>query len=97
MEKLQKMGARNILVSLGADGALLLTEKGELFRSFAPKGEAKNTVGAGDSMLAGFLAGEREGSLAALRYAIAAGSATAFKGALASKEEIEALLRKFND
>lgn len=91
---LQKMGARNILVSLGADGAILLTEDGSVLRQKAPSGVAKNTVGAGDSMLAGFLCAESMGAQTALRFAVAAGSATAFKGALASGEEIRALAQR---
>lgn len=88
---LLEMGARNVLVSLGEKGALLVCEDGTVLRRPAPKGDAKNTVGAGDAMLAGFLYGEEKGWAAALRYAVAAGSATAFGGALASREQIEAL------
>ena len=91
---LQKKGARNVLVSLGADGAVLLTEDGSVLRQKAPSGVAKNTVGAGDSMLAGFLYAESMGAQTALRFAVAAGSATAFKGALASGEEIRALAQR---
>ena len=91
---LQKMGARNVLVSLGKDGAMLLTEDGTLLRQRAPMGVAKNTVGAGDSMLAGFLYAEEMGEREALSFAVAAGSATAFRGALATGEEIRALFRQ---
>ena len=91
---LQKMGARNVLLSLGEEGALLLLEDGRVIRRAAPKGEAKNTVGAGDSMVAGFLYGESEGYETALRFAIAAGSATAFLGALADAKSIKALAEK---
>lgn len=88
---LREMGAQNVLVSLGEKGALLLCEDGTILRRPAPVGEAKNTVGAGDAMLAGFLYGEKLGYEEALRFAVAAGSATAFEGELASAEDIKAL------
>ena len=94
-EKLRQQGARNVLVSLGGDGALLAGEDGKIYRCLSPKGTLVNSVGAGDSMVAGFLAGyERSGGnlSEALRYGIAGGSATAFKDWLAEREEIEALL-----
>ena len=94
-EKLRQQGARNVLVSLGGDGALLAGEDGKICRCRSPKGTLVNSVGAGDSMVAGFLAGyERSGGdlSEALRYGIAGGSATAFKDWLAEREEIEALL-----
>ena len=94
-EKLRQQGARNVLVSLGGDGALLAGEDGKIYRCRSPKGTLVNSVGAGDSMVAGFLAGyERSGGnlREALRYGIAGGSATAFKDWLAEREEIEALL-----
>ena len=96
-EKLRQKGARNVLVSLGGDGALLAGEDGKIYRCLSPKGTLVNSVGAGDSMVAGFLAGyERSGGnlWSALRYGIASGSATAFKDWLAEREEIEALLAK---
>ena len=94
-EKLREQGARNVLVSLGGDGALLAGEDNKTYRCHSPKGTLVNSVGAGDSMVAGFLAGyERSGGdlSEALRYGIASGSATAFKDWLAEREEIEALL-----
>ena len=94
-EKLRQQGARNVLVSLGGDGALLAGEDGKIYRCQSPKGTLVNSVGAGDSMVAGFLAGyERSGGdlSEALRYGIASGSATAFKDWLAEREEIETLL-----
>lgn len=94
-EKLRQQGAGNVLVSLGGDGALLAGEDGKIYRCRSPKGTLVNSVGAGDSMVAGFLAGyERSGGnlSEALRYGIAGGSATAFKDWLAEREEIEALL-----
>ncbi len=91
---LQQKGARNVLVSLGGEGALLLDETGCTHRAFAPAGTVQNTVGAGDSMVAGFLAGwHAAGSYAeALRWGAAAGSATAFSAGLANGESIQKLL-----
>ena len=93
---LQKKGARNVLVSMAGDGALLLDEGGSVHRLEAFKGKVKNSVGAGDSMVAGFIAGWLEkGDYAwALRLGSACGSATAFSDALATRAEIEALLQR---
>lgn len=93
-EQLQEMGARNVLVSLGGNGALLLTEHGERIQSDAPKGEVRNAVGAGDSMVAGFLAGymEHHSYEAAFQMAVAAGSASAFSEHLATRAEIEQIM-----
>lgn len=93
---LQQKGARNVLVSMAGDGALLLDEGGNVHRLEAFKGKVKNSVGAGDSMVAGFLAGWLEkGDYAwALRLGSACGSATAFSDALATRAEIEALLNR---
>ena len=94
-KQLQEMGARNVLVSMAGDGALLVTETGDVYRMAAPKGEVVNSVGAGDSMVAGFLAGfEMFGDYEkALELGIATGSASAFSADLATKEEVEALLK----
>ena len=91
---LQEKGARNVLVSMAGDGALLLDEQGQVHRIGCPKGKVVNSVGAGDSMVAGFVAGYlRSGSyLEALRLGTACGSATAFSLGLAKKEKIDALL-----
>lgn len=91
--RLQAMGGRNILVSLAGDGALLLDETGRSHRVPCPKGQVVNSVGAGDSMVAGFLAGwlERGDYTHALKTGIAAGSATAFSLGLATGEQIRAL------
>ena len=91
---LQRLGAQNVLVSLAGDGAILLDETGELYRMRAPSGTVRNSVGAGDSMLAGFLAGLlHSGSYStALRLGIAAGSATAFSERLADRASIMKLL-----
>lgn len=92
--ELQQQGARNVLVSMAGDGALLLDETGALHRSAAPQGKVVNSVGAGDSMLAGFVAGFLQtGSYQeALRLGTACGSATAFSLGLARKAQIDALL-----
>lgn len=89
---LQAEGATNVLVSLGGDGALLLDEFGMIHRAQAVGGPAVNTVGAGDSMVAGFLMGCNVDYDYALRVGIAAGGATAHSMGLATREEILALL-----
>ncbi len=92
---LQDKGARNVLVSLGAEGALLLTEEGTVYKRPAPKGLVVNSVGSGDSMVAGFIAGylERQDYEDAFVMGLAAGSASAFVEGLASGEEIRQLYR----
>lgn len=94
-KSLQNMGARNVLVSMGEDGALLLTEDGKQYYRSAPAGVVINSVGAGDSMVAGFLAGylEREDMEDAFVMGICAGSATAFNEGLACGDEIMQLYR----
>ena len=89
-KKLQEMGAKNVLVSFGGDGAALLTETGEYLTCPAPKGELVNSVGSGDSMVAGFLCEYLESGnyKEALSLAVAAGSASAFMPHLADKEAI---------
>lgn len=93
--KLQTRGARNVLVSMAGDGALLLDETGAVHRMGAPKGRVVNSVGAGDSMLAGFVAGYlQSGSYGnALRLGTACGSATAFSLGLATRPDIDRLLQ----
>ena len=93
--KLQEMGGRNILVSMAGAGALLLDENGVSHRIGCPSGKVVNSVGAGDSMVAGFLAGYLKSGgdhEYALRLGTAAGSATAFSLRLGSRELIEELL-----
>ena len=92
---LQEKGARNVLVSLADEGAILVTEGDDVYIRNAPEGIAINSVGAGDSMVAGFLAGflETGDMQEALVLGIAAGSATAFVEGLASGEEIRQLYR----
>lgn len=91
---LQAQGARNVLVSMAGDGALLLDETGRVHRMGVPHGIVVNSVGAGDSMLAGFVAGYLRSSSyrEALRLGTACGSATAFSLGLATRAEIDALL-----
>ena len=95
-KKLKERGARNVLISMAGDGAVLVTEDGQEFRAEAPKGELKNSVGAGDSMVAGFLAGYLStGSYAdAFKMGVCTGSASAFSEELATKEEVEGLYVK---
>lgn len=89
-KKLQEMGAENVLISLGGDGAILLTKDKNVLYSKAPKGEVINSVGAGDSMVAGFLAGllTYDDYEKAFKMGIAAGSASTFSENLATKDEI---------
>lgn len=99
--KLKEMGAVNVLVSMAGDGAVLLDEAGRVHRCGACRGRVRNSVGAGDSMVAGFLAGILTGSAPgdysyALKLGTAAGGATAFSDGLARREEIEALLTQLS-
>lgn len=89
-KELQNRGAKNVLVSLGKDGAVLIAENGEVYEMAAPQGNVVNSVGAGDSMVAGFLAGYLESNdyEYALKLGISAGSATAFSEGLADKSQI---------
>ena len=92
--ELQKRGARNVLVSMAGDGAMLLTETGESHRIGVVDGTVRNSVGAGDSMVAGFIAGylQKQDYLYALQLGSACGSATAFSDGLCKKETIYVLL-----
>lgn len=94
-QKIKDMGARNVLVSMAGDGALLLDENGKKHICGVCKGTVKNSVGAGDSMVAGFVAGsERNDYEYALKLGTAAGGATAFSDGLAEKELIDELLKQ---
>lgn len=97
-KELQKLGAQNVLISLGGDGAMLIDEFGEKHKQGVLKEKVINTVGSGDSMVAGFIAGyEKEHSYPyALKLGSACGNATAFLSGLATKEKINELLKKFN-
>lgn len=88
--RLQEMGARNVLISMAGAGAVLVAEDGSVYMASAPEGELKNGVGAGDSMVAGFMAGwmEQKDHRHAFHMGIAAGSASAFSENLATGEEI---------
>ena len=92
--KLQDMGAVNVLISMAGDGAMLIDEFGKMHRCGVCKGTVKNSVGAGDSMVAGFTAGVLSGDYEyALKLGTAAGGATAFSDGLATKEKIAELLK----
>lgn len=93
-KELQNRGAKNVLVSLGVEGAVLVSEDGQVYEMDSPKGEVINSVGAGDSMVAGFLAEFLESGdyQKALKKGICAGSATAFSQGLATKEEVDKLM-----
>ena len=92
------MGARNVLVSMAGEGAVLAAEDGRVFSAPAPEGKLKNSVGAGDSMVAGFLAGwmEKKDYDYAFRMGLCAGSASAFSENLATREEVERLMKCFS-
>ena len=92
-KKLKDMGAVNVLISMAGDGAVLVDEYGNVHACEACKGRVVNSVGAGDSMVAGFIAGAESGDYEyALKLGTAAGGATAFSKGLAEKEEIQKLL-----
>ena len=93
---LRELGARNVLVSLGGEGAVLFAEDGNIYHSNVLKEKVINTVGAGDSMIAGFIAGyeKTKDYRYALRLGSACGNATAFSSGLAQKEKIFAVLQK---
>ncbi len=94
--KLQEMGAQNVLISLGPDGAMLIDENGMKYKEGVLEGEVINTVGSGDSMVAGFIAGyeKKKDYLYALKLGSTCGNATAFLSGLATKEKIEELFGK---
>jgi len=95
-KKLQEKGAQNVLISMAGDGAILLTAEGKSFKCPAPKGKLINSVGAGDSMVAGFITGymESDGDFeTAFHWGVATGSASAFSENLATRPEVEALLK----
>ncbi len=97
-KKLQEAGARNVLVSMAGKGAVLAAENGQVYEMNAPRGIFKNSVGAGDSMVAGFLAGwmEKQDYEYAFRMGVCTGSASAFSEEFAKREEVEALLTQIN-
>ena len=91
-KELQRMGARNVVVSLGEKGALLLEESGRCLGCRSPRGQAVSTVGAGDSLVAGFLYGcQLHGTLeGGLKWGVAAGAATAFQEGIATGSQVKA-------
>lgn len=94
-KRLKDMGAQNVLISMAGDGALLIDEKGRTHICGVCRGAVKNSVGAGDSMVAGFIAGSADGDYEyALKLGTAAGGATAFSEGLAKKELIYELLEQ---
>lgn len=94
--KLQEMGARNVLISMAGEGAVLVAEDGSVYDTPAPKGILVNAVGSGDSMVAGFTAGwmEKKDYRHAFYMGVAAGSASAFSEYLATKDEIMSLYER---
>ena len=96
-KKLKEMGAVNVLISMAGDGAVLIDEDGEVHVCGVCKGTVKNSVGAGDSMVAGFIAGCQQGDYEyALKLGTATGGATAFSDGLAQKDDIFRLLEQLN-
>ena len=96
-KKLREMGAVNVLISMAGDGAILVDEYGNVHKCGVCKGTVKNSVGAGDSMVAGFIAGSEKGDYEyALKLGTATGGATAFSDELAKKDEIYELLKQLN-
>lgn len=95
--RMQQEGARNVLVSMAGEGAVLLTEDGQVFQTEAPKGTVRNSVGAGDSMVAGFVAGylASEDYEQAFYMGVCTGSASAFSEGMADRESVRKLLEKF--
>ena len=90
VKQMQEMGARNVIVSFAGDGAILVTEDGMVYDSEAPKGTLVNSVGAGDSMVAGFIYGYtvKHDLEYAFHMGLSAGSASAFSKYLATGEEV---------
>lgn len=94
--KLKKMGAVNVCVSMGGKGAILVADDGNVYKAKAPDGILKNSVGAGDSLVAGFLSGwiEKKNYEYAFRKGVATGSASAFSERLATNREVNDLIDK---
>ncbi len=98
-QKLKDQGAGNVMVSMAEKGAVLLCENGERYFTNAPEGQLINSVGAGDSAVAGFIAGTIANMpyYDTLRLAVACGSATAFSKGLANRQKIDDVLQNFKD
>lgn len=97
--RLQEEGAQNVLVSMAGQGAVLVAENGQILEMDAPKGELKNAVGAGDSMVAGFLTGwlESQEYNHAFKMGVCTGSASAFSEAFATRGEVERLMKLYSE
>ena len=95
-KKLQSMGAENVVISMAEKGAIFISSSGEVIKSETPKGVLKNSVGAGDSMVAGFIFGylKNKDFMEAFKFGVATGSATAFSKGLATKGQVEMLLKQ---
>ena len=95
-KELVGLGARRVIVSMGGDGAVFVSEDGKEYQTITPKGIAKDSVGAGDSVVAGFLCALEKGEdeRTAFLTGVAAGSATAFLEGFATKEKVEELLKE---
>ena len=95
-KKMQEMGAQNVLISMAGDGAILVAEDGSVWQSPAPKGKVVNSVGAGDSMVAGFITGylKSKNYEEAFHMGICTGSASAFSERLATQEEVDGILEQ---
>ncbi|MDD6796407.1 MAG: 1-phosphofructokinase [Clostridiaceae bacterium] len=95
-KKLVEMGAQNVIISMAGDGAILVDSNMNVTMSDAPKGKLKNSVGAGDSMVAGFIAGylKNFNMVEAFKNGVATGSASAFSEGLATRDKVEELLKQ---
>lgn len=97
--ELRRLGARNVLISRAGDGAIFINENDEVMNCKAPFGKVVNSVGAGDSMVGGFIAGylKNKNLKEGFKMGVATGSASAFSEGLATKEKVERLLQEIND
>lgn len=98
-KELRRLGARNVLISRAGDGAIFINENDEVINSKAPTGKVINSVGAGDSMVGGFIAGylKNKNLKEGFKMGLATGSASAFSEGLATKEKVERLLNEINN
>jgi 1-phosphofructokinase len=96
--RFREMGARNVLVSMAQDGAVLAAEDGNIYQGPAPEGKLVNSVGAGDSMVAGFIAGYlTAGNFRdAFRTGLCTGTASACSEELATREQVERILHTYS-
>lgn len=96
-QKFREMGAQNVLVSMAGEGAVLASADGKVYKFPAPKGKLVNSVGAGDSMVAGFITGflQTKDYEQALKMGLSTGSASAFSEELATKEKVNEILKTF--